>query len=492
MKKISLLALISLGLAPSLFAQAPATPNVDLVAQQQRISQLTQQLEDLRSDRDKIVVERWKNKKEANDQRESLSQQLEERKTILDQEGVRRQNLVAEFKDVRDLMEQIRIENETTRSQYMSLGIQEQRFQEFKNTLKTGVFSGTPDQIQKLNRLEKSTLILKGSPEALFSQMVTGALSEIENSRKFTLKRKEILLPNGQTTMGLQLQGGSLFAVQADEKLTQSSHLLPVFDKGERTYSWNWKLPQVQQLQTLQALATLQKSDSSIALISVDYLMSPNFDPTAPELKEKTSLEKFLEDFHKGGVFSYAIVFIGLIGLLISIERFIKWLLERNFSRTQIEQFYSLVENKEWEKAMIAAKSFKGQWKKLSQIILENRETSRDHTEKMLEQFFMNNSPLLEKRIYTISVLSAVAPLMGLLGTVFGMIEMFDAITLYGNNNPKMLADGISIALVATELGLSVAIPLQLLYNFIANRMDGLKIQIQQNALRLVNALWID
>ena len=84
-----------------------------------------------------------------------------------------------------------------------------------------------------------------------------------------------------------------------------------------------------------------------------------------------------------------------------------------------------------------------------------------------------------------------VAPLLGLLGTVMGMIELFDVITMHGTSDPKLLAGGISIALVTTEAGLMVAIPLQLLHTFLVNRCDALRSRMEKAGLAVLNALWI-
>ena len=72
-------------------------------------------------------------------------------------------------------------------------------------------------------------------------------------------------------------------------------------------------------------------------------------------------------------------------------------------------------------------------------------------------------------------MIAATAPLLGLLGTVMGMIELFDVITMHGTSDPKLLAGGISIALVTTEAGLIAAIPLQLIHTFLVNRADAVR-----------------
>jgi len=86
-----------------------------------------------------------------------------------------------------------------------------------------------------------------------------------------------------------------------------------------------------------------------------------------------------------------------------------------------------------------------------------------------------------------IMVIAAVSPLLGLLGTVTGMISTFDVITEFGTGDPKLLSGGISIALVTTQLGLIVAIPLLLLGNMLSGWAERIKDDIERSALRVIN-----
>ena len=103
-----------------------------------------------------------------------------------------------------------------------------------------------------------------------------------------------------------------------------------------------------------------------------------------------------------------------------------------------------------------------------------NKEIDTETLELKLDEAILKETPKFEKRQGTIKVLAAVAPLMGLLGTVVGMIETFQMITLFGTGDPKLMAGGISQALMTTVLGLVVAIPLVLLYSMIAAKSRAL------------------
>ena len=94
--------------------------------------------------------------------------------------------------------------------------------------------------------------------------------------------------------------------------------------------------------------------------------------------------------------------------------------------------------------------------------------------------------PTLERFLTTVKVLSVVSPLLGLLGTVTGMIQTFQAITLFGAGDPKLMAGGISVALVTTMLGLYSAIPLVLLHSFLKGRSDKIQHVLEEQAAGMV------
>ncbi len=115
-----------------------------------------------------------------------------------------------------------------------------------------------------------------------------------------------------------------------------------------------------------------------------------------------------------------------------------------------------------------------------------NRTADVETLELKLDEAIMRESSSLEKMLWAIKVVSVVAPLMGLLGTVTGMIRTFQAITLFGTGDPKMMASGISEALVTTMLGLYVAIPLVLLHALVSNTSKGVVEILEEQAAGLI------
>jgi biopolymer transport protein ExbB len=128
----------------------------------------------------------------------------------------------------------------------------------------------------------------------------------------------------------------------------------------------------------------------------------------------------------------------------------------------------------------------------LGQILaagLINRDLDRFAMKDSIEDTGRHVVHELERYLETLGTIAAVSPLLGLLGTVFGMIKVFSAITSHGVGNPTVLAGGIAEALITTAAGLTVAIPALLGYRYFRNRVDTLVIDMEKEAIKLVDAL---
>ena len=121
----------------------------------------------------------------------------------------------------------------------------------------------------------------------------------------------------------------------------------------------------------------------------------------------------------------------------------------------------------------------------LSEIetLISDTTLDQEQLENKIESVLSNVEPVYEKNLSTVKLLAAVAPLLGLLGTVIGMIETFQAITLFGTGDPKLMADGISQALVTTMLGLITAVPLLFIHNQLDTRSREIVQIIEEQAI---------
>ena len=118
-----------------------------------------------------------------------------------------------------------------------------------------------------------------------------------------------------------------------------------------------------------------------------------------------------------------------------------------------------------------------------------NRESDRDRIKESIEEQGREVVHELEQFLDTLGTIAAISPLLGLLGTVIGMIQVFAQITTHGVGNPAVLADGISQALITTATGLSIAIVTLIFYRYFRRRVDTYVVEIEKEAIKMVDVL---
>ena len=178
-----------------------------------------------------------------------------------------------------------------------------------------------------------------------------------------------------------------------------------------------------------------------------------------------------MERIQQGALVGYLIIALGIIGLLISLERLVTLTLA---SRKVTAQLRSDTPSSDNALGRVLA------------VYHENRDLDTETLELKLGEAIFKETPKLNRALLFIQIISVVAPLMGLLGTVTGMIKTFQAITLYGTGDPKLMAGGISQALVTTVLGLSVAIPMVLLHTVVSGRSRRIVQILQEQSTGII------
>lgn len=201
-----------------------------------------------------------------------------------------------------------------------------------------------------------------------------------------------------------------------------------------------------------------------------DILLDPARGQVIGQLQRTPDL---LTRLSQGGIVGYVIVALGVLGVLLALARLV-WLhrVQRGVDR-QIDDLNHLQSDNPLGRV-------------LSVIGNKPRLEELDTLELKLDEAILRETPALERWQGLIKLLAAVAPLLGLLGTVTGMIATFQAITQYGSGDPKLMADGISQALVTTVLGLLAAIPLLFLHTLVAARSKALIQLLEQQSAGLI------
>jgi biopolymer transport protein ExbB len=188
-------------------------------------------------------------------------------------------------------------------------------------------------------------------------------------------------------------------------------------------------------------------------------------------VQSKTPIERVKED---GGIVGYVIIGVGIFGLLLCLW---KALVLYTTGGKISKQLKNETANKANPLGRVMA------------IYSENPDTDIETLELKLDEAILRESAPLETGLSFIKVLYVVAPLLGLLGTVVGMIATFQMITLFGTGDPRMMAGGISTALVTTVLGLTVAIPLTILHSFLQGKSKSLIQVLEEQSAGIIARL---
>jgi biopolymer transport protein ExbB len=208
-------------------------------------------------------------------------------------------------------------------------------------------------------------------------------------------------------------------------------------------------------------------------------------------LRQLTHRLSLLEQIPQGGPIVWPIMVILVLGVLIVLERGV-FLFRYSINADQLMQCISnSIAGGKWDECRTMC--VKHETKAVPKIILAGLqawEMDRQDMENSLQESILKEIPRLEKFLSTLGVLAGIAPLLGLLGTVAGMIETFHVITYFGTGDPRMMSGGISEALVTTMLGLSVAIPLMLCHTLLTRRVDLITAQMEEKAVSFVNTVF--
>lgn len=191
----------------------------------------------------------------------------------------------------------------------------------------------------------------------------------------------------------------------------------------------------------------------------------------------------------KGGPVMIPILAVCLAILVMVLERLFTFRKEHIDSDSLMGSMMELWNKGDKENAIKLCETTPGPVARMLRVGLLRHGEGKETVEQSIHEASLSELPKLEKHLSAIGVLAAVAPLLGLLGTVSGMINTFKVITYYGGGNPRLLAGGISEALITTEAGLIIAIPALLLHNYLSNKANSIATDIEKNAVRLINSL---
>ncbi|GAB4329584.1 MAG: MotA/TolQ/ExbB proton channel family protein [Flammeovirgaceae bacterium] len=234
-------------------------------------------------------------------------------------------------------------------------------------------------------------------------------------------------------------------------------------------------------LATVQGIAIESAADLAMLDVAQDATSAPQEESFTQALKTK-----FIEG---GWDFMSTVLVCLILGLAIAIERIITLNLATTNTKKMLEKVEKALNEGGIEAATEVTKASRGPIASIFTQGLMRWSEGLDMVEKSIMAYSSVEMGKLEKGLVWISLFIALAPMLGFLGTVVGMIQAFDAIEAAGDISPTLVAKGIKVALITTVGGLVVAIILQVFYNYCVSKVDGLVNQMEDASISLMDVL---
>ncbi len=402
------------------------------------LSEIVKINKDIYVSEDKIRLEKFINLVE---EREKL---LQSAKTQLKNEKARNERLEKTFQDnevaLSQLEEKLKIKIGVLGELF---GVTRQFAGELKASTENEVtFYEFPDREESLNNIGS----IKVHNRNNFEELWTAYLDQIASGSEIKKVSAPITMPNGENKTGDIVRYG-LFTATYDNKFLKAEPELNSFKLLENQ----------PESSVVKSLKKHQKS-AEYKAVAIDptrgFLLSLYMDKPS-----------WLERIAQGKSIGFIIILIGLVGVAFSIYKY-----------TLLRQYVVDANDENSSESLTS-----------SMLEIISTSTNKDAKENALDELIINFSSKVEWGNNWVKFFAAVAPLLGLLGTVIGMIETFQAITLFGTGDPKQMAGGISQALVTTMLGLIVAAPLLGLYTYLAEKSNEIIQVVEEKASYLLS-----
>ena len=305
-------------------------------------------------------------------------------------------------------------------------------------------------------------------------------LNEIANSKKIPelaqLEELWIALQTEMTQSGqisqFSVEVTNLDGSKSTENVTRIGTFNLVSENGYLNYN-----DEVAQVQPLAKQPAGYISDNASSFFGESAGFHPVYvDPSRGAILALETRKKTLSEFyHEGKEVGYGITVLLVIGMLIALERIIVLGAVSAKMKAQEKNLNQPNENNPLGR--------------LLKVYHDNKAADAETLELKLDEAILRETPTVDRGINLIKMFAAIAPLMGLLGTVIGMIMTFQTITLFGTGDPKIMAGNISLALVTTALGLIAALPLILVHSIVAGRSKAVLHKLDEQSAGLIAAI---
>ncbi len=381
---------------------------------------------------------------------------------------------------------------------------------------KTGKESGAKENSGKENGGRPGLGISRddfSATDGALREFLGVTLSRVDLTQSQSLTSRQAVFGQGRSAEAWRLQLGTVFigelekngATSSDNagsaasgtpavaagagKTAESQILLRTGNLQGKTFVWRSDLAQGFNAALASAISDAAQG-KVVATLPMDVLQYKSLGSGFVKGVELSWQKRVAVWFKAGGPTLYPLFAVGILSLLMILERLIYFTRKSVNAPRFMKKFLALVDQKKWSEAKRLCDASGSALARTLGALAAHADQSRDTAEKAVREAMLREVPALEKRLPLIAAMGAAAPLLGLLGTVSGLVTLFKVLNQLGANDPKVLAGGISEALVNTETGLAIAIPVLLIHGFLNERLDTINATLSSCALETLNRVW--
>ncbi len=311
-----------------------------------------------------------------------------------------------------------------------------------------------------------------------YTQSVGSAVSQVGTRPDVNVNRLRL----GTVFLGEVATDGSADGLGDVQALLRSGAL-----QG-KIFEWNATLPAEMAVAIRKAVTDSRGND--VVTIPLDVLQNKAVKNSITDTKELTWQEELQSFFKKGGIVMYPLMLVAIFALLLCLERFLVLTYRGRIGKGFLKKIFAMVDEKRYDDAANYCLKRESSLSMVLFAVLNKARDGRDFAEKSLQEALLREQPKLERRMGLLAAMGSIAPLLGLLGTVTGIITLFNVITEVGTNDARVLAGGISEALVTTETGLIIAIPVMILHGLLSEKIEKVTSELYVQSTSLLNKIF--
>jgi biopolymer transport protein ExbB len=472
---------------------------------QEEISKARQQVIFYQKQLEKVRVQRWQDKRNSVSKKEAFQEAWEELKRDVDKLQLNHTQKEESLMRLQGQVEARQAEVEEQKLRRREFGIQMvEKLTEFEREVRSGFPVLRDDLRQQASTIKSFLEGLEYRPapgvfQNIFSQW--DRLLELGGSRELQRTRfpvmgvsqlKDNMPEQAGTRMvaGYKIRLGTVYQAFISTESPDAAILAKTGKLEEKAWTWLEDLTAENRESLLAAGKKIAAGKEAALYIPVDVQLRKSTGAGFTSGEQQSWFEAMLEEMKGAGFAIYLLAVICFLALLVSSEKIVVFYTRGRNGKRFANKVFAELDQGRYQKALSMCRKAKGVVPLIMGSILKNKRRGKAVCEEKAYEILLAEGALLEKRIGTINILAAAAPLVGLLGTVSGMVNLFGAITMHGTNDPKVMAAGIGESLLSTKWGLLVAIPMLLLYNWMSNRSSQIVSDMEKYSAKTLNSLY--